>query len=190
MRPKTAKLRDLLQRIIAGFIDHPEQLEISISEVDAGVYWTIRGAADDQPKLVGRDGAHVDALGRFLYEAGRAVGEVHRLELLEPQPGDRRQRSEDHIAKNYDPEPARALLLEALIFALGFDRISVAVQRKSEFPPSYVFDVAVDDAEAFDRLATPRVLAGDSSSLADALGFLWRARARRDGVKFRIEIAP
>ena len=189
MRTTTQETLAALREIVEGVIDHPDRLKITADEFAGSVFWTIRAAAEDVPKLVGRRGKHVRALALFLELCGKNAGETYRFKLLEPEDELRKQANADRVAAAYDPGPAAALLARAAGLAADSDvRVDVNEQVGAE-PRSYRFLAHVADAEALSRALFADPQRHEPRSLAEALAMLWAARGRRDGVRIAVEVS-
>ena len=190
MRNKTAATLGTLRKVIEGFIDHPDKLLLVATEHDGSVFWTLRGAGDDQPKLVGRRGKHVRAIRILIEHCGRRADEVYRFKLFEPEDGERKEENQDRIATAYDPEPARALLERAAALALGSPVQVTAHETAGQRPPFYRFRAHVADLHALNLLVEEDESGQNPCSLFEALAMLWAARGRKDGVRIAVETGP
>ena len=180
---------DLIRSLVETYIDHPEALVLNVRDYGDQVYFTAQGHSDDHKRLVGTGGAHVAALEHLVKAMGRARQVVHSFRLLNPEPSGRREDYEEKDAETHDPEPAEKLLRN-LIRAVGIDEVSIVVSMRSlpdERPLSYLFQVYTrteDDHEAL--IVSPRNARNGLTAVA-AIGTLFRAAARKAGVKYTIE---
>jgi predicted RNA-binding protein YlqC (UPF0109 family) len=192
MTNETTATMALLREILGGLIANPEHLRIEAREFPGAVYWTIRVQADDYGKVVGKAGAHIQAIAFILDDIGRAIETTYAVTLPEPEAAPRRPNLPPVSSENYDPEPARDLLERTLAPRFA-DTVCVETVIPTDGQwPYYRFVVTVREKD-FAELVSPRdFVMGNKTlrnSLVDSLGTLWRARGQKEGVKLMIEPA-
>ena len=194
MTTETAQTKALLLELIGAFISFPESLRIVAQESETGdVYWIVKGEPEDDPKLIGRGGEHVQALTLIVREIGLALGKIYTLRLLtESAPRDREpQPFKDTL--EYNPLPARTLL-ERVIESLNVGKFAVAVGPGAGPRTSLSYVFAVRFEEVADSLALTRGLGmkfGERevfTTLEYAIGVIFRAIAKQAGVRFHLVI--
>lgn len=67
-------ISDLLKRIIAEMVGHPEKIEIEESFLGRTVLWKIKVHPEDMSRVIGKRGVNVVALKRLATEMGRCSG--------------------------------------------------------------------------------------------------------------------
>lgn len=180
---------DLLRLLVESFIDHPNHLSVVAKDYRDAVYWEFRAHTDDHPKIVGKRGAHVHALSLLVRKIGLARETVYYFELLEPEPGRRREASPPKAVEAYDAGPARKLL-EDILTELGLGQFAIEVLSKpfSESGPlQYRFEIILRTEEDYAALTVPEPSNPNATTIG-ALGTLFRARARKDGVVIDLEV--
>lgn len=175
----------IFRELVESFIDHPHALELSTKEFAGACYWRMKGHADDQPKLVGKSGAHVRALAFVVKALGAGSGTVNTFTLAEPDPAPRRESSPPNVAISYDDEPARELLIR-LLERMEIGDFVVVASQKPGAPITVTLTVAVRTPDDYNALTVAPD--GGSLTVVAALGTLFRARANKDGVKINIEV--
>ena len=188
--PTTEELADFVREFATFYIGNPENLEIRFQPARDGsaCYFTMQGAPEDDSRLIGRKGCHVNALTYLIKEVGRAQGKVFPFRLItRPDgalpwfpPGD---------VLDYDPRPARDLLCRWLTF-VGADEFSVKINtgpgpRRSLF---FNFDVKIASRPKAEALTHPGRGDEEGFSTIGALGTLFRAIARQNGVRLQITL--
>lgn len=190
MTTETEQLSDLIREIVTSYVAHHSELELDAKEVPGAVYWSLRCHADDYGKIAGKDGAHIKALQALVGRFGEAREEFHAIKLLEPAPARRRQVAPTPAAQTYDPRPARDLLCRTLT-AIGMGQFVVEAKVEPNRNPKidallFVrFDVHTRSADDYRDVT---LADGDALAPVAALGALFRARAKRDGIGVQIEV--
>lgn len=191
MTTETEKLHALLLSLVSSYVDHRDEIAIDAREHPGAVYWSIRGHAEDYGKLVGKGGAHFDALRTLIAAIGDARDELHVLNRFEePEAARRRPAGPLVLRETYDPTAAVDLLTSLLENLIGDFRVDARVKPNREpripFPLVAILTVVVRAEEDATLLTAPR---HDGKSIVDALGTLFRARANREGVGVQIDFA-
>jgi len=179
-------VQDLIRSLARCYVGKPDLIEvIHQAATDGSVYFALRGAPDDDSRLVGRSGCHVNALTYLVDQVGRAQDKVFTFRLI-TKPDGHTPWFPPSAALKYDPTAARELLVRWLS-ALGLSEFDLSVTpgegpRRSLF---FNFDVAcANRAEAEALFATPE----GETSIVGALGTLWRAISKQAGVRFQIRL--
>ena len=82
-KPGEPALRELVDYLARGLVDHPEQVEVDeVSEPDALVY-ELKVAEDDLGKVIGKQGRTAKALRTILAAASVKTRRRVMLEILE-----------------------------------------------------------------------------------------------------------
>lgn len=198
---ETQQLSDLLRDLAGALVDKPEAIRVATqAALDGTSYWAVKGDPEDESKLVGRDGSHVNALRLVVQEIGRANGKVYTFRLITDNDARARPPGNPRDVLEYDPRPARDLLCRILA-ELELAEFAVEVGPGAGPRNSLRFDFAVRVKEAADysELLKPRRLVLREGSaraeevavempIVDALGTLFRAIAKRAGVRFQINV--
>jgi len=174
----------LIRELIARFIDYQNHLAFS-----GEPYCVLQVHADDQRKVVGKAGTHIQALQHLLGEMGRANGRGYSLRLVEPEPAPIREQCRPVVTATYDVRRAQALI-QAFVIALGCPQTIVACDSRPFEGPvgalAYTFVFHVANEREYDRLTVPHPTDAKNRTLVASLGTLFRAIARKDGVDFDI----
>ncbi len=179
----------LLRELIATYIDHADELRIDARDFRDEVQFEIVCASDDMRRMVGGNkGSHIAALEHLCKAFGRARQVVHKLRLLEPDPGTRREDYPSPIAERFDPATI-AKLIESVVMAVGVDQtqiVTVAQNAPNERPLSYLFQIYTRTADDWELLTVSPPRARANLSVASALSILMDAAAKRNGVVFAL----
>ena len=188
LKPPTASdLSELVRELAGLYVGHPDKLQIRFQEAkDGSVYFAMRGTPEDDSRLIGTKGCHVDALKFLIGEIGAAQGRAFTFRLLST-PGSRGQWYPPRDVLDYDPIPARDLL-RRILSALGVAEFSVEVNpgsgpRESLF---FEFEVKIPDGKIAADLTIGEE---DEISVIGAIGTLFRAIAKTNGVRFQVRLA-
>lgn len=186
MTTETARLQALIRTIIEKFIDYPSSLMIEPKEQPGMVYWTIKGHADDQSKLVGKQGAHYQAMLVIIAELGNALETQYILKrYLEPDPAPRRDSMQKKTVTQYDPAEAEELLIQILTsIAVG----EFAVNTIPLSPTAFTFSIITPARADYNLLTVASEKRTNPMTLIGAIGTIFRAYANREGVRFNLEV--
>lgn len=187
--PETEATYDLLMQILQSFTDHHQALELNAKEMPSRVEWFLKCHADDMGKVCGRQGAHIQALQYLVRQIGMKQDAQHVLELMDPEPAPRRDRTPPKQADAYDPRPALGLLEDVLRGTLlgQFTVELTMLVTPHARPLTYVFQIHARDDDDQSKLLEPAANNPNRTTLIGAIGTLWRAYANKDGVVFKIE---
>ncbi len=185
----TQTAMDLLREIVGTYIDHPEALELTARDFRDEVQFEMRVHTDDMKRAVGSNrGTHIAALEHLCKCFGRARQVVHKLRLLEPDPGQRREDYPSPVAESFDPAPT-ARLIETVIMAAGVDQVQVVTSAQNaptERPLSFLFQCFTRTEDDWESLTVSPPRARNNLSVESALGILMDAAAKRSGVEFQL----
>lgn len=178
------KIRDLIRDLATAYIDNPEALRIEYQRAEtADVYWMMSGHPEDEGKLVGAGGCHVDALERIIAQIGRSAGVTYTFRLLTRAPSQERVAAPRDVME-YDPGRARELLARLLEATGVHATVSVGPGRGPRGSLSFTFAIHADDAADYARLVC--IDGARGSTLVAAFGTLFRAIGKKDGVRFLV----
>jgi predicted RNA-binding protein YlqC (UPF0109 family) len=77
-------MKNALEKIIRGLAGNPDSVEVrEDSEGGKNVRLSVRVAADDYGRVIGREGRTIKAIRSVLYFAGLKQGKRFQLELIE-----------------------------------------------------------------------------------------------------------
>lgn len=188
MTTQTEQISDLLRELVETFIDHANSLAIDHKCVPGATYWTMQGHADDYGKLVGKKGAHVNALTLLVSAMGTAADQLFTFKLLDPEPAPRRASSPPKQADHYDPRPARDLLCR-ILENLGIGQFAVDdIMPPGRMPIEVMFRIAVRTDEDYRALTVAPDNSPKGLSVIAALGTIWRAMANKHGIRTQLEV--
>ena len=184
MRESTEETLQIVRSILDAYTDHPTATKITVKEVPGGCYWQLKVHPDDYGKVNGRKGQHIRALTALVIQLGEAAHETYQFVLVEPDAGQRTPFRERPVATDYDPSQAVELLEWTISAALDID-CDVKSYRDLGDRPTFALHIAAPQPEAA-ILTKP----DNGSTLMEALQILWHARAQKEGVALRLELAP
>jgi len=78
-------LRELLDQMVRSMVDQPDRVAVNEIEGQRSVVLELTVAPDDVAKVIGRRGAHAQALRTILLAAGGKRGKRCVLEIIEDQ---------------------------------------------------------------------------------------------------------
>ena len=191
MTQENQRIAQLIRAVVSAYVDHPEAVRLACQESPGFCYWAMQGDARDEAQLIGRGGAHVDALALLVMGFGKAVGEVHTFRLITTgNPRTRDRRDKDVLA--YDPEPDRLLLMR-VVDALGLSpapdvrwtngdgpRVSLTYVLRLLLPPKALARLSVPPREQPNPKKAP-------ISYMRAIEDIFQAIAAKAGVRYELE---
>lgn len=185
MTPDLDNSAGALERLISALLDDPRKLELDANRLPRRVNWRLRVDINDAGKVIGKKGAHVKALALVVSRLGDRLGEVWTLKVEDPEEGPRGEPRRDASPPDHFSPAADLELLSDLLACLvgrGFELDVVA-----DGSADWVFRVAAATFGEHEALVDKRQdEAGET--LIGALGTLFRAVGRRQGVGYRVEI--
>lgn len=186
-----ARTKQVLRDLVAAFTIHPEAIQI---DAMPGGQWVMKGARhEDEPVLVGKHGSHVRALSFLMRAIGEARGESYSLKLItthEPRGG---RMAKKKVADNHDPAPA-AELLGRILAELSIGDFMVETEP-GEAGELLAFNLTIRVRQFADYNAltvapgSPSPVVVTSETLVGALGTLFRAIAKKIGVRYDLVVA-
>lgn len=186
MTAETEETKQLLHDIVASFVEHPESIEIAGDETRTSCYWMMRVHKEDEGKAVGFTGHHVKAVSLLMEQFGRAIRMAYKFKLITVHKGAPRDK-EWRQAETYDADPATVLLYR-ILEAMEIGAFSVNVTPQADRLPllSYTYDIKVLLNDDYTKLVAPQN--EDGLTVIAAIGALFRARAKKDGVFMQINV--
>lgn len=76
-------MREAVENLVKMLVAEPEAVEVSESEDRGATRISVRVAASDMGKLIGRDGRTVRALRSILHAVSQKQGRRYQLEIVE-----------------------------------------------------------------------------------------------------------
>ncbi len=76
-------MREAVENLVKMLVAEPESVEVSESEDRGATKISVRVAASDMGKLIGRDGRTVRALRSILHAVSQKQGRRYQLEIVE-----------------------------------------------------------------------------------------------------------
>lgn len=188
MNEQTRSTLELVRALVSSYILHPKKLLLEGSEVDGRVYFEMRAAFDDQPKLIGKQGSHIKALRFILREIGLGQEVDYNLTLLEPIPGARGEPEKPKPVSFYETKEAHELL-ERAAQSLVRGQVRVDCARiPGDRPCSFLFTITPRDLVDYADLITADDDDPEEQTVIGSLGTLFRAFANKAGVQFKIDV--
>jgi predicted RNA-binding protein YlqC (UPF0109 family) len=188
-KPTNEEMCDLVRELAGFYVGSPENVGVRFQEAkDGSVYFAMRGSPEDDSRLVGRAGCHVNALTFLIERAGAAQSRAFTFRLITHPDGASPMYGPRDVL-DYDPRPARDLLCRWLS-ALGVEDFSVEIDsgagpRRSLF---FNFDVKIRDRAKAESLTHSAPHVPGDLSVVGALGTIFRAIAKQSGVRFQIRL--
>jgi predicted RNA-binding protein YlqC (UPF0109 family) len=184
---------EILIQLIGSYTFLPEYLDVEAKEHLGSTYFRAHVHGDDFPAVVGRQGSHIKALQCFVAAVGEAAGEVYAISLSEPtMPRTRQSFDRVPFQTNYDPEPAGDLMRE-LLGMVGLGQHTVEIRRDTynggNNPLNFLFVIFVRSNDDYLKLTAPLGAVGrlDQPVLIAAIGTLFRAYGKKNGVDFKVK---
>lgn len=188
MPTETNQTKEILRDLCSAFLDHPDALEIEAQEAPGSCFWQIRGHREDESKLVGRDGSHVRALAFLVGRFGAARSEAHTFKLLTERRPEPRPPLKPKKAIRYDTKPVEGLLVRILSeLDLGDFFVTVGPGTGARDVLTFVFSIVVKDPLDV-RILTVRPDPNSDETIVGAIGTLFRAIAKKNGVRFDLAV--
>lgn len=175
----------LIVRIIEAIIDDARSLELDTEPLTRRVNWRAKVNVNDAGKLIGKKGAHLKALRVLVGLMGQRFGEVWHVAVDDPDEGDIHEKPPIPMATDYKPAEALAFLVE-ILDAILTEKPSIGVAPGVE-PSEFLFVIWPTSVADFETLVKPYNLGREEIAPIAALGTLFRAYGRQQGVNFRIE---
>lgn len=181
--------RELIEALLTALIDDPRRLTLEARVLPRRVNWRAKVDINDTGKLIGQKASHIKALRAVVGALGSRFGEDWRLDVEEPDDGDRRPVVRTPDASSYDVAPALTLLRDVLAALLEAEAF-VSVEGGGS---SYNLKVEAVLVQDYEVLATPVLCDYDprrpeQMTPVAALGTLWRAIGRQGGASLTVEV--
>ncbi len=77
------KMKDLVERIAKMLVDHPDQVEVRETRGDKTVVLELKVAKEDVGKIIGKKGAHAQAIRTLLAAASGKDNLKYTLEIID-----------------------------------------------------------------------------------------------------------
>jgi len=176
----------LLKRLLEVVIDYPRDLELDYRLLVGRTDWRIRGNINDQGKLVGRQGAHIKAVGFIMSAIGNSRGQQYVVRLEEGQ-GERHPEIGRRPASPTYSCTAKLQLLKDILAEVLEEPAEVQVWKDGcDSPPTFVFTIVAKRIQDYESLVQAPF--ADESTLIGACGTLFRAAGHCDGVVLKLEV--
>jgi predicted RNA-binding protein YlqC (UPF0109 family) len=179
------------RRLVCAILDHPDELRVDVNEGDGYLRIDASWAAEpDQGKLVGEMGTHARALWFVLQTMGERVGGRWQFKVRFPErtgPRPPKGRNAERPAK-HSHEADLVVLIEVVDACLG-QPLAVAAHPEGQ-PGDVCFRIVPSTRESDTVLREQVEFHNRQTTLVAELGTLFRAIGRRQGVNYRVEVAP
>lgn len=174
----------LIVRIIEAIIDDARSLELDTEPLTRRVNWRAKVNVNDAGKLIGKKGAHLKAIRVLVGLMGQHFGEVWHVSVDDPDEGPIHEKPPIEPAANYNPALASQFLLEILETFLA-DAPEIGVERAGD---EFLFVIRPRNVGDYEKLVEEYNLGREQLAPVAALGTLFRAYGRQQGVTLRIEV--
>lgn len=184
-----SKVSELLRALAGAFLAHPEELMVVHQEaLDGACLFGMQGEKEDEPRLIGAGGTHVTAFSTLV----AAMGDRRNLKWsfkLVTSPG--RANPAPNPPKDtlkHDPAPAMLLLSRVLKECLvGGFAVEISHGKGPRRDLTYAFSIYLLDQRDYARMVHWTEPDG-KMKLIEAIGTLYRAIARSQGVRYELEV--
>lgn len=186
---ETETVYAILRELKRLLTNRKDDFELKVIERPARVYFNLKASIDDTPKLVGKQGLHVNAIKLLVSEFGKNFGKAHEFNLLDPDPGDVASVQPSKPVDNYDPKPL-VDLLELILGAVGVGSWRVVVEERGingHGALVFHFGVCVGSADDYALLTIAPNLDSPLTVVA-AIGTLLRAAASVAGIRVDVSV--
>lgn len=189
VKPTTAKeIGDLIEDLTKLYVVNPEAIIVATQESrDGSAYFALKGDPQDDSRLIGRDGCHINSLTFLVKQAGIEQDRDFGLRLI-TSPVRMHPWEAPRAEVSYDPAPALDIAVRWL-GALGVEDFTVTVEPPEEETRQLTFNLTVkikDRSVAEDLSETVE----RGQSVIGALGTLLRAVGKQNGVRIQLNLAP
>lgn len=187
----TTKTREVLRALVARIVAHGDDVVVEPTAESGGrALWTLRCHPDDESKVLGHSGTHATALIHLVESMGFARDAIFNLKIETPGDSGDRAKTRREPAERYDPLPVSELLSRVLEeLSLGEFAVRVRPSTPAEDASeelSFVFEILPREKRDYSLLLVRSTTNG--LTLVGSIGTLFRAVARRDGVRFTLEV--
>lgn len=184
------KRKDIIKALITGLIDDAQSLRLDAAEMPRRVNWRAKVDINDTGKLIGKKAAHLYSLRVLISLMGARFGEDWRFEVSDPDDGERKEKAEIQRVKEIDASPVREFLFRILEGVIAERPEIHFVAQTNEYGwREYAFTILATKAD-YSRLTTPVMVGREKLAPVAALGTLFRAYGRQQGVSFTIQVPP
>lgn len=76
-------MKELLEKVVAGFVDHPKEVVVTESETEGGKLYSLSVHPEDMGKVIGKGGKIAKALRLMLRVPAVKSGTRVNLEIIE-----------------------------------------------------------------------------------------------------------
>lgn len=180
-----AEAMRLLETAIRGIVILQDDLRIFKEKSGTRLDWILQPHARDFGAIIGARGSHLGALRLIAQKLGEEVSEHWRIES--PDDGGRGPQFFKRVPvpepDSHDSRPDERFLLELLE---GM-KIPALVQSGAATPSGFLFKIKPNTREAQAALLDPDP-EDRSDNLLAALGTIFRAMGRRQGVRYEVAL--
>lgn len=179
---------ELIARLINGLIDDDQGLALEAVGLPRRVNWRAQVDINDTGKLIGKKAAHLYSLRVLITLMGARYGEDWRLEVLDPEEGERSERPPIPHAKNFDPAPLIELL-SMILDAILAESATIQTERASKDGQDvHLLRVQAKSMADYEKLVTAVIVGREQLTPVAALGTLFRAYGRQRGAHIWVEV--
>jgi len=153
----TVLLRDLL----SAFVEHPADLKVMARDIaatpttPAHLLFIVTCSPEDEPILIGKRGAHVQALMFLVERFGEAVGTPYRLSAVTDGAPGEWEKIAPKVATEHDPAGAAALL-DSILTELPIGQYALEEGEDMRNLTPREIAAGLHNALAFSFVITPR----------------------------------
>lgn len=181
----------IIEGLLLAMVDDKRAVTLEANCLPGRVNWMFRVDINDTGKVIGIGGSHIRAMNLLVGLMGKQAGAEWHAVAMDPSGVERIGRSVAAVPKAFNATPDWTLLCQLLV-ALG---INADVAPTGNITAGYTFQVRgsgqQDQAALLDMHAVHYKRAGipmkEEVNVVGAIGTLFRAIARRQGVRYRLD---
>lgn len=178
----------LIARLITGLIDDDKGLELEAVNLPRRVNWRAQVDINDTGKVIGKKAAHLYSLRVMITLMGARFGEEWRLEVMDPEEGERVNRPARPQDPNFDPAGLVDFLGQILDAILSENATIQAEPAEMDGLQGHLLRIHARAMKDYEILATAIPVGRETLTPVAALGTLFRAYGRQLGAHVWVEV--
>lgn len=180
----------IIERLLCALVDDQRSVELQANCLPGRINWSWIVDVNDTGKVIGKSGVHLRALQLVVELMGKVPGEEWRAKPEDPVGVERSRRPDTETPLTHSALGDYALLMEILT-AL---KINVAGKMGGTIKDGFTFTLTGQQVqhheallEAHEAIYERNQKEREPLNLLGALGTIFRAIGRRQGVRYRID---
>lgn len=185
---RASELTELLRRLLEACVVHPNDLSVEYYAMRNRVDWKIRANVNDQGRLVGKRGAHIQAVQFLMRELGVRDGNKYVVTLESDGVGERKLGDEDYFAPSIQKTNAMTIELLAAVLKEFLDEdAKIEIFNRIAEGDGVLFRINPVRMQDYEALVSPPDGRSNQTLLTE-LGTLFRAIGRGWGINLSLEV--